>query len=400
MREHGIFKIMYQRIFGGGGGGNRPPTAILCTSCGNTVNFTTDGAVTIICQRCQDNTKLLFSYGGEEAVSKDDHHVPDELLIFDRISPADEVFVDLFDKQKAAFWSDKELVFSKDATDLDKLTPKQRKLFEYILAFFATADGEVLENAVVNFLADSETLPIRMAYSSQVFFESIHIKTYASAMQTYIPESDKRMMLAQAFKTDPLLKERDDWMTKYINSTVNKAKRLVAFSCAEGLFFMSAFMIIAWLRSRELFPIFARANEFIARDEWFHVQIGTARFKRYYTDNLDKFNITQEDIMNIVKEAVDLEIKFASSLVPSEKDDDKFDGLKLEDLVLHIQNLGNEILRLIGFRVKLWDVDPAKLPPWVKWIEIQPKSSFYETTVTSYTTPKECSEEPMRDEDF
>lgn len=332
------------------------------------------------------------------------HHAADEMLIFDIVTPADQPFVDLFDQQTASFWSSSELKFSVDAGDLAKLPPKAAKLFEYILAFFATADGEVLENAVVNFLTESESLSIRMAYTAQVFFESIHIKTYAAAMTVYIPDSTRRTELTMAFKTDPLIKERDSWMTKYIgggeaSDELFKAKRLIAFSCAEGLFFMSAFLVIAWLRSIDMFPIFARANELIARDEWMHVRLGIARFRRLFDSRKSEIGLTNQDITEIVKEAVELETRFATSLIPSSEDPDRFDGLRLEHIILHIQNLGNKILDLLGLAPQ-WQVDTSKLPPWVKWIEMQSKNNFYETAVTSYTIPSACSADPTHDEDF
>ncbi len=332
-------------------------------------------------------------------------HVPDELLIRDIISPDDQPFEDLYKQQKASFWpGGDELKFVKDVPHLAKLSPKARRLFEYILAFFATADGEVLENAVVNFMKESESLSIRMAYSAQVFFESIHIETYAAAMVTYIPDPARRNELTMAFKTDPLIKERDDWMTRYIAlssaTEKNKAKRLIAFACAEGLFFMSAFMVIAWWKSCELFPVFARANEFISRDEWFHVKIGIARFKRLYRSRLDEIGLTEEEILDIVREAVELECRFARSLVPASTDEDRFDGLKVEDLILHIQNLGNVIVKSLGFSTVIWKVDPSKLPPWVTWIQVQPKTNFYEGEVSSYTVPIDESEDPTRDTDF
>ncbi len=333
-------------------------------------------------------------------------HVSDDLLIFDAISTADEPFVALFKSQVASFWSSDELKFALDASDLDKLPVKARRLFEYILAFFATADGEVLENAVVNFLTESESLPIRMAYTAQVFFESIHIATYAAAMAIYIPDGVKRTELTMAFKTDPLIKQRDDWMTRYINPQGEKtdkikAKRLVAFACAEGLFFMSAFMVIAWLRSRDLFPIFARANDLISRDEWMHVKIGVARFRRLYGNRLEEIGLSEEEIVSIIREAVELECNFASTLVPTASDADHFDGLRAEDLLLHIKNLGNEIIDMLEVKQKKpWDVDASKLPPWVTWIQVQPKASFYETTVTAYTNVVAVSDDPQRDVDF
>lgn len=371
---------------------------ILACKCG----FKT---TSLACSTCGKNAKFHLITHSESAVPEEAAHVPDELLVLDNISPSEQIFMTLFEKQQSCFWSWNELKFNEDATDLQKLLPKERQLFEYILAFFATADGEVLENAVVNFLSGSKCLPVRMAYTAQVMFESIHIKTYFTALTVYIPDATERYKLSMAFKTDPLIKERDDWMTHYIaqqpgaNQDLVMAKRLIAFACAEGLFFMSAFMVIGWLRSRGLFPVFAQANESIARDEWIHVNLGIEYFKYLFDSKKAQIGLSNADILGIVQEAVELECKFATTLVPTSADADRFDGLRSEELVLHIRNLGNKILVLLGLPEN-WKLDLSKQPPWYKWIEIQSKANFYERGVVNYTTPTACSEDPKRDEDF
>lgn len=335
--------------------------------------------------------------------SKEVSHAPDQLLILDDVTKDDEPFIESFDNQLSCMWTNKELNFLQDRSHIEQLSEQERKLFEYILAFFATADGEVLENAVLNYLADAETISIRMAYSMQVAFESIHIRTYAQALTCYVPDPKQRHKLNQAFKTDPLIRDRDLWMNKYIGDSgdIKPWQRLVAFVCAEGLFFMSAFLVIFWLRNEGLFPIFARANELIARDEWLHVKLGVARIRRNHGSQLGN-TIPAEDVIKIIKEAVDLECEFASSLIP---EGGLRGTLRLEDLVGHIKNLGNEIIRMIGIKGdakdgNIWDVDASKLPPWVSWIALAPKASFYETTVTSYIAAAMTSDDPKRDEDF
>lgn len=336
-------------------------------------------------------------------------HVSDELLVLDIIPPAERVFEKSFDTQISCFWSPKELKFIQDASDINKLNPKARALFEYILAFFATADGEVLDNVVVRFQATAKSLPVRMAYTAQGFFESIHIKTYAMALTVYIPDPAHRKRLTMAFKTDPLIKERDEWMTSYMAGTLDApemvlnlgfAKGLIAFACAEGLFFMSAFMVIAWLQSQSMFPVFGLANQFIARDEWSHVCLGLEYFKFLFSPaKREAMGLSNEDILNIVKEAVELETRFATFAVPSYSDTERLEGLRCEDLITHIQNLGNRILEILGLP-KNWVVDLPGLPPWYKWIELMSKNNFYEVDGAAYTIPTACSANPDRDENF
>ncbi len=161
-------------------------------------------------------------------------------------------------------------------------------------------------------------------------------------------------------------------------------------------------MVIAWLRSCDLFPIFARANELISRDEWLHVKLGVAYFHYLFNRNkLDQMGLTTDDIVGIIQEAVDLECKFATTLVPASTSADRLEGLKPEELVNHIQHLGNEIAEMFRLGRKPWkDADPSKQPHWYGHIGMQPKASFYETAVTSYTIPTEASANPKDDEDI
>lgn len=336
------------------------------------------------------------------------HHVKDELIVFDIIPPAEQIFVDLFDQMSSCFWSSNELKFTQDASDVAKLTPKGRRLFEYILSFFSTADGEVLDNVVVNFQATAKCLTVRMAYACQGHFEAIHVKTYAAAMTVYIPDAAKRRELTMAFKTDPLIRDRDLWMSAFlapapsgVNEEKHNARRLIGFACAEALYFMSAFMVIAWLRSCDMFPIFGAANQFISRDEWMHVKLSIAYFHFLYNrQKLDEIGLSEDEMVNIVKEAVDLECQFATATVPSQDDPERLDGLRVHELITHIQNLGNIIISMLKINQRPWIVDLTKLPPFLSWLGIQPKANFYETTVTAYTTPSAVSEDPKRDADF
>lgn len=400
---------------------------MMCRVCCHEADITESGAST--CDFCGPKASfaVYFIHGlaKEEPLSRQDHpesqiwvspsgcetpvepgpapHVADALIILGDTLHEDAPFLKSRSEQEAANWSSKELKFTLDAHDIQKLNAKELKLFEYILAFFATADGEVLENTV-NYSVEAESSSIRLAYDAQAYYEGIHMQTYADALAVYAPDRAHRQELTMAFKTDPLIRERDEWMSQYIprdssgvESELKKAKRVVAFVCAEGLFFMSAFMIIAWLRSRDLFPIFARANELISRDEWMHVKLGVARFKRFFSKKLGTPELPTSEVVKIVEEAVALELKFLATLIPRKADADRFDSFHYEFGELHVKNIANKILTGFGIEPIYKDLDMEKQPDWVKWIEMQIKASFYETAVTVYTMPIAESENPERD---
>jgi ribonucleotide reductase beta subunit family protein with ferritin-like domain len=54
----------------------------------------------------------------------------------------------------ACFWSVEELDFSNDASEFLKLDKETQHFIKQILAFFATADGIVVENLVDNFCSE------------------------------------------------------------------------------------------------------------------------------------------------------------------------------------------------------------------------------------------------------
>ncbi len=317
--------------------------------------------------------------------------VKEGMLMLEPLSAEDQPFYNLFKKQHAMHWSPEELDFLQDKEDYSKLPEPLRLIFDKVLAFFASADSIILENTLLHFLKNSETLVIRMLYGEQLYFESLHIITYSASLNTYITDSTKRLQLIKSFSHDPLIAKREEWMCSHMDEHVSEAERLVAFICAEGINFVSSFLFIFYLRSTGRFPIFASANTLIARDELgIHVELGIMRFMRFYSKD-----ISEDTIAKIVEESVNLELDFARSLITSHT----VENLHLNDIEGHIKNLGNFILVRLGAKSK-WDVDRSSLPPWLSFLDLRPRANFYERPVTEYQTPKAVSENPQNDIDF
>ena len=85
----------------------------------------------------------------------------------------------LYKKMVGCFWTPEEIDLSKDMKDWISLTNDERYFIKMILAFFASADGVVMDNLGTRFLSDVKWSELTCAYSIQLFIEAIHSETYS-----------------------------------------------------------------------------------------------------------------------------------------------------------------------------------------------------------------------------
>jgi ribonucleoside-diphosphate reductase subunit M2 len=110
-----------------------------------------------------------------------------------------------------------------------------------ILAFFATADGIVVENLALRFSNEVGAMEARMFYHFQAAMENIHGETYGLLLDYYIQDAAEKEALFEAISTVPCIAKKAQWALKYIGEDSSFATRLVAFACVEGIFFRRAF---------------------------------------------------------------------------------------------------------------------------------------------------------------
>ena len=178
----------------------------------------------------------------------------------------------IWDSYKTAqrmFWTAEEIDFTKDITEFqDKLNDNERFYIKHVLGFFASSDGIVNENLVLN-IAGKITLPeARCFYQFQMMIENVHAEVYGLMIDSLIPERDERQKLFNAIDTIPCIRKKADWALRYLQvDNSNFATLLVAFAAVEGIFFSASFCAIFWLKKRGLMPGLCTANELIRKDE-------------------------------------------------------------------------------------------------------------------------------------
>lgn len=142
--------------------------------------------------------------------------------------------------------------------------------------------------------------------------ENIHSETYSLLIDTYISDPVEKDFLFKATANIPVVTKKADWALKWIGSDNAYAERLVAFAAVEGIFFSGSFCAIFWLKKRGLMPGLTFSNELISRDEGMHTDFACLLYK--HLNN----KISNERIIEIITNAVEIELEFVSDSLPVE----------------------------------------------------------------------------------
>merc|ERR1712095_108845 len=217
----------------------------------------------------------------------------------------------MYKKAIASFWTAEEIDLSMDLADWAKLKDDEKHFIKHVLAFFAASDGIVNENLVERFTQEVQVPEARCFYGFQIAMENIHSETYSLLIDTYIKDTEERAKLFNAIETVPAVKKKANWALNWINADhASYAERVVAYASVEGIFFSGSFAAIFWLKKRGLMPGLTFSNELISRDEGLHTDFACSMFHHL------KNKPSEERIVQIISEAVEIEIEFLTDALP------------------------------------------------------------------------------------
>jgi len=279
---------------------------------------------------------------------------------------------DIYKKHEALFWLAEDINYNADLESWDKLNEQEKYFIEHILAFFAGADGIVLENLMSNFSQEVQVAEARYFYGAQAYIEQVHSQTYSQLIETYIKDPVKKESLFKAIETIPCVRKKAEWALKWMDSKKNPfSERLIAFIVVEGIFFSGAFCAIFWLKHRGLMTkTLGFSNEYIARDEGLHATFGVLMYS--YIKN----KVSQERIYEIFKEAVEIEQEFIIESLPC-----KLIGMNSSMMTDYIKYVADYWIHNLGY-TKIYN----KQNPFSFMImsELDGKSNFFDRKVSEY----------------
>lgn len=274
----------------------------------------------------------------------------------------------------SCFWTAEEIDFKNDKEDFAKLTKDEQHFIKMILAFFAGADGIVIDNLGSRFLSEVKWAELTLAYGFQLFIEGIHSETYSLLIDTYITDEGEKDKLFNAINNFDCIRQKQLWAKRWINDINSSfAERLIAFSCVEGIFFSSAFASIYWLKSQKKgLKGLTFSNELISRDEGQHTDLACL----VYSKLENKLN--KERVYEIVKECVDIEDNFINISLPC-----RLIGMNSMLMSKYIKFVADRLLVQLGYK-KLYNIDKCPFD-FMEMISLNLKTNFFESRVSSYS---------------
>lgn len=277
-----------------------------------------------------------------------------------------------YKSHEAVDWVAEDIRLEKDLIDWNtRLTNDERYFIKYILAFFASFDGIVNENLTERFMSEVQIPEARAFYAFQVRIETVHSEVYSRLIEAYITDPEEQSIVFNALSHFPSIRKMADWAIKWTHSTLPFNRRILAYTCIEGIMFSAQFAAIFWLKKRGLMAGLTHSNELISRDEGLHMAFGVLMH------SLLKYKADIGTIHDIVRESVSLCHEFISESLPV-----SLIGMNAGEMSQYIEYVADRLLTQLNVS-KLYNVQN----PFVGWMELismENKTNFFEKPVAEY----------------
>ena len=287
-------------------------------------------------------------------------------------------------------WTVQEISFSNDKIDLrEKMTDAERHVVNRLVAFFATGDNIVANNAALTLYKHVNSPEARMYYGRQIFEESLHVDFYLTLVDEYIPDPADRTAAFAAINNIPSIRKKAEfcfrWMDQMdsidrLNSDEDKRTflmNLITFAAAvEGLFFFAAFAYVYYLRDRGLLHGLASGTNWVFRDESAHMRFAFSLIEVIRREEPHLWDGMEARVRDMLCEAIDCEMQFADDVLSM-----GVMGLKQVDMLEYLRYVADGHCDRLGMA----RIFGAKCPfDFMLKQDVMELTSFFERNVSSY----------------
>ena len=274
----------------------------------------------------------------------------------------------------------------------DGLTDDERTIIKRNLGFFSTADSLVANNLVLAVYRHITNPECRQYLLRQAFEEALHTHAYQYCVESLgLDEAE----IFNMYREIPAVHDKASWAMKFTHSlgdpqfqtgTLKDDQRLlrdlIAFYVVfEGIFFYVGFVQILSMGRRNKMTGVAEQFQYILRDESMHMNFGIDVINQIKVENPQLWTQDfQDEIIAIVKEAVDLEINYARDTMPR-----GVLGLNANMFEEYLHFIANRRCAQIGL-AELYPGATNPFPWMSEVIDLKKEKNFFETRVTEYQT--------------
>ncbi|MBX3435904.1 MAG: ribonucleotide-diphosphate reductase subunit beta [Planctomycetaceae bacterium] len=291
----------------------------------------------------------------------------------------------------ANHWMPTEVPMTKDIEiwRSDKLTPDERLVIMRNLGFFSTAESLVGNNLVLAIFKHVTNAECRQYLLRQAFEEAIHTHTFLYVVESLglsegevfnmyheIPAIAKKDKFEMELTTEIL---DPDFSTESFAGAQGFLKNLIGYYIImEGIFFYSGFVMVLSFHRRNLMTGIGEQFQYILRDETIHLNFGIDLINGIKAENPEIWTEEfQQQMIDRVKQAVELEIAYAKDCLPR-----GILGLNGDLFRDYVQHVADRRLERIGLPVQYGSKNPF---PWMsETMDLSKEKNFFETRVTEY----------------
>lgn len=288
-------------------------------------------------------------------------------------------------------WMPSEVPMSKDIElwKSDQLSDAERLVIMRNLGFFSTAESLVGNNIVLAIFKHVTNPEVRQYLLRQGFEEAIHTHTFHYIVESLSLDQGE---IFNMYNEIPAIRAKDDFEMKlteavlspdFTTKTQEGAQKFLEnligyYIIMEGIFFYSGFvMILSFHRQNKMTGI-GEQFQYILRDETVHLNFGIDLINGIKEENPELWTENfQNHVINLVKEAVELEITYAQDCLPK-----GILGLSAPMFREYVQYIADRRLERIGLKPIFKSKNPF---PWMsETIDLGKEKNFFETRVTEY----------------
>ena len=273
----------------------------------------------------------------------------------------------------------------------DALSDDERRMIKRSLGFFATSESLVANNilfAVYRHLTNPEC---RQYLLRQAFEEAVHTHTFQYIVEGLQLDQGEVFNL---YHEVPSVQAKSQWAMNhtreledpgFVVNSDESIRRLVVnltaiYVCMESLWFYTGFAQILSLGRRGKMRAIGELYRWIMRDESVHFNFGIDCINQICNENPNVWNQELVDeIVQMITEAVDLEIAYAKDSMPQ-----PIVGINADMVADYMMFSANQ--RLEALQIAAYYPDKENPFPWLaEAAEMGKNENFFEGRVTEYS---------------
>lgn len=292
------------------------------------------------------------------------------------IDERDDVDWRFYCAQEVQMWTAKELDFSDDRKEYMTLSSREKNLYKDLLGFFQPADALVTQSSL-RFILETERYIEQTFLIFQLAIEAVHAESYGLGVAAIIPDKKEQEEVYQMINTLDCVKAKAQFIKDLIDSDAPRNERLFAAAYTEGVFFVTLFAIIFYLRSRGKMKTFIFMNKQVSADETLH--------RNFFIEKVKQVGLPPRERMeDIARKAVAIEIDHLAYILRepiNTKEEDELAGITLENLSSYARSLSDQIFAGVGAPILFGDKVDL---PWMNDLSTVKRPNFYEVQVNGY----------------